>query len=401
MPRTVYVAPKERKGLALCLSGGGFRAALFHLGALRRLNELGILSGVDTITGVSGGSILAAHLAQSIQPWPRRGEPVPDWESRVVTPFRRIAGRNIRTPAILQRLLPWNWPRSSTAVRALARTYERSVTSLKLAALPERPRFVFCATDMAFGANWTFERDRSGDYQVGYVDTPPAWPVARAIAASSAFPPVFNPLPLRLRGETLKQGKATGPKRDKALSDLRLTDGGLYDNLGLEPVWKSHMTLLVSDGGATFDFEPDGGLFWRLMRYSDVSGQQVVALRKRWLMSNFLAGALQGTYWGVGSAVASYELPPADYPGYRAPLVDDVIAEVRTDLDAFSQAEMDVLENHGYMLAGAAIARHAPDLIHASPIPPVRAPRPDLVDEDRVRVALRDSGKRRLLGRWS
>ena len=53
--------------LALCLSGGGFRAALFHLGALRRLNELGILSRVDTIASVSGGSIplrAAVHLLQ-------------------------------------------------------------------------------------------------------------------------------------------------------------------------------------------------------------------------------------------------------------------------------------------------------------------------------------------------
>jgi NTE family protein len=59
--------------LALCLSGGGFRAALFHLGALRRLNELGILATVETIASVSGGSILAAHLATHMRPWPQPG----------------------------------------------------------------------------------------------------------------------------------------------------------------------------------------------------------------------------------------------------------------------------------------------------------------------------------------
>ena len=46
-------------GRALCLSGGGFRASLLHSGALHRLNELGILSGLDTITPVSGESISA------------------------------------------------------------------------------------------------------------------------------------------------------------------------------------------------------------------------------------------------------------------------------------------------------------------------------------------------------
>lgn len=92
---STYVAPRERKGLALCLSGGGFRAALFHLGALRRLNELGILSALDTITAVSGGSILAAHLAAAIRPWPAPGESLPDWDVRVATPFRNVMGRNI------------------------------------------------------------------------------------------------------------------------------------------------------------------------------------------------------------------------------------------------------------------------------------------------------------------
>ena len=51
--------------LALCLSGGGYRAALFHLGAVRRLNEVGLLAQFDAIASVSGGSILAAHL----KPW--------------------------------------------------------------------------------------------------------------------------------------------------------------------------------------------------------------------------------------------------------------------------------------------------------------------------------------------
>ena len=70
----------KRSGIALCLSGGGFRAAIFHLGALRRLNELGILSKIDTISSVSGGSILAAHLADRIRPWPNFAQCVPDWE---------------------------------------------------------------------------------------------------------------------------------------------------------------------------------------------------------------------------------------------------------------------------------------------------------------------------------
>jgi predicted acylesterase/phospholipase RssA len=48
--------------IGLALSGGGFRASLYHLGLVRFLRDAGILSHVTHITSVSGGSILAAHL---------------------------------------------------------------------------------------------------------------------------------------------------------------------------------------------------------------------------------------------------------------------------------------------------------------------------------------------------
>jgi NTE family protein len=66
--RYLPLSKDERRGVALCLSGGGYRASLFHLGVLRRLNELGTLTRVDTVSAVSGGSILAAFLAQRIKP---------------------------------------------------------------------------------------------------------------------------------------------------------------------------------------------------------------------------------------------------------------------------------------------------------------------------------------------
>ncbi|MDB6014607.1 MAG: patatin [Gammaproteobacteria bacterium] len=54
--------PPERN--AVCLSGGGYRAALFDVGVLWRLNELGVLSRSDTVTAVSGGAITVAVLIQ-------------------------------------------------------------------------------------------------------------------------------------------------------------------------------------------------------------------------------------------------------------------------------------------------------------------------------------------------
>ena len=67
---------RRRHGVGLCLSGGGYRAALFHLGALRRLDELGVLGQVRTISAVSGGAIIANLLADPRLVWPE--PPAPD-----------------------------------------------------------------------------------------------------------------------------------------------------------------------------------------------------------------------------------------------------------------------------------------------------------------------------------
>jgi NTE family protein len=105
---------------------------------------------------------------------------------------------------------------------------------------------------------------------------------------------------------------------------------------------------------------------------------------------------MDGAYWGIGSATGNY---PSGGRGYSKQLATEVIAGVRTDLDAFSAVEAAVLENHGYALAAAAVKAHLSDL--ASPdAPPATAPHPEWTDEEKVRVSLEKSWKRKLLGRW-
>jgi len=387
----------QRLGIGLCLSGGGYRAALFHLGALRRLNEFGVLGQLRTISSVSGGSIMAAHLAARVK-WPLQGA-LADWEDAVGGPLRKLTATNIRTGALLQKFLPWNWFRESPAVAALTKSYERELTALPLSALPDQPKFVLCATDMSFGVNWVFEKNRMGSYLAGYASVPPHdWPLARAVAASSCFPPVFNPMPTGFLSRSLRGGRAArGDTRSEAIKGLRLTDGGVYDCLGLEPVWKDHAVVLVSDAGGGLDYEGDRNLLWRLERYIAIMGGQAQAVRKRWVISDFIAGILEGAYWGVRSATTSYESGATG--GYSKDLAVEVIAKIRTDLDAFSEAEASVLENHGYLLADAAIKRHLPHLVPTPP-PALAVPHPEWMHEEKVRRALRESGKMKLLGRW-
>lgn len=386
----------RRSGVALCLSGGGFRASLLHLGGLRRLNEQGILSKLDTVASVSGGSIVAAHVADRLRPWPAPGSVVSDWEEKVARPFRDFAARNHRTGPVLVRFLPWNWLRPRSRIDALEARFQKNLTNLKLAELPEsRPKFVFCATDMAFGVNWVFERDRVGDYRAGYITPAPDWPVARAVAASSCYPPVFSPMPLSLRpGELVGGTVPAGRERDKLVSGLELTDGGVYDNMGLEPAWKAHQVVLVSDGGATFEFESTKNPLKQLGRYIAIVANQASGVRKRWLIANFINEVMSGTYWGTGSAADKY----GSSDGYSKPLAKDIIARIRSDIDAFSEGEIKVLENHGYLLAEAAISRHVSTLVEPGTTSP-NVPHPDWMDETRVRSALKNSHKRCLLGR--
>jgi NTE family protein len=213
------------------------------------------------------------------------------------------------------------------------------------------------------------------------------------VACSSCFPPIFNPRKLRLDPAHFTGGRyPAGRRRDGLVRGMRLTDGGDYDNLGLEPVWKSHQVVLVSDGGAPFDVSQDRGLIWRVERYSAIAQNQAHAVRVRWLIDSFTSNEFGGAYWGVGSAPSSYD---TSYPGYTKALAMDVISRIRTDLDAFSDAEAAVLENHGYWLAEAALRKHVPALVTPG-APPPRAPNPEWTDEAKVRTALRDSSRRQI-----
>lgn len=99
---------EARDGIALCLSGGGFRASLFHLGAARRLHELGILERLTAISTVSGGSIFAGHLAQSLHDKGLNGRlAFNDFQKDVADPFRAFASRDMRTWPILKNAA-WN-----------------------------------------------------------------------------------------------------------------------------------------------------------------------------------------------------------------------------------------------------------------------------------------------------
>ncbi len=383
-------------GLCLALSGGGFRATLFHLGALQRLNELGLLGKISTISSVSGGSIMSLCLAKALMDAPLGADGKIIGFNALVAIVRELTTYNLRRHILLKRVEPQNWGKSLPEL--VAHELENHVTNKSLAELPESPRFVFCATDMAFGANWEYTKDRVGDYQAGYTTTKlNSIKLAHAAAASACFPPIFKPMETGVDAADLKNGTATGTDADACRERIRLSDGGVYDNMGLEPIWKRANTLLVSDAGGVFEFSPDRGTISDVKRYPDIVGNQARALRKRWLISSFINGTgpgrdgLKGTYWSPANARKSFD--PADNSGYSKPIAK-LISEIRTDLDSFSGGEAAALQNHGYLITDVAIKVHLPELYN--PASPAIPPYADWMDEAKVKNALKDSAKQHL-----
>ena len=310
----------------------------------------------------------------------------------------RLTTSNLRRRVILKKALPHNW--NESLAELVARELSNRITDKCLDALPVSPRFVFCATDLAFGVNWIYSRDKIGDYEAGYTRSHGGQiTMAWATAASACFPPVFKPMKPRVDAGSLKGGDAQGPEANDCRKALRLSDGGVYDNMGLEPVWKHANRLLVSDAGGLFEFESNRGTVPTLQRYQAIVGNQARAIRKRWLMASFLskpenadAPTLTGSYWATSSTRASFD--KKDTAGYSEKAAH-AISSIRTDLNDFSEGETAALENHGYLLADIAIKTYVPDLYNHDSVP--RPPYPEWMDEGKVLVALKGSSKRPIL----
>ena len=358
---------RVQPGLALCLSGGGYRAMLFHLGALWRLNELGFLPRLDRVSSVSGGSITAGALGHG---WSRlaldeRGI-AREFVAAVVEPVRALAGRTIDIPVVLLgALLP-----GSIGDR-LAGSYARHLFGdSTLQDLPDRPRFVFNATNLQSGVLWRFSKPFMADYRVGTVERPTTR-LALAVAASSAFPPVLSPVRPRLEPGDYAAGHGT-LTADEYRRRPMLTDGGVYDNLGLETAWKRYDTVLVSDGGGQYQPQRDVKANWlhQTRRVIGTIDSQVRALRKRQVIGGLAAGAREGAYWSIWSEVADFHLADAlDAPDARA----KELAHVSTRLKKLDAHTQERLVNWGYAICDTAIRKH----VRPGTPPPAGQPYPE------------------------
>lgn len=352
--------PTFEPGIALCLSGGGYRAMLFHVGALWRLNEAGYLKRFGRISSVSGGSITAGVLALH---WPRLGFGAGDggvaanFVGQVVEPIRRLAGKTIDEGAVIGGVLG----PGSVGDRVIKAYRKYLFGDATLQDLPDHPRFVINATNVQSGVLWRFSKPFMADYRVGKVKNP-AIPLATAVGASSAFPPMLSPVVLDLDPGQFEAGSGTDLTGFEYRDEVYLTDGGVYDNLGLETAWKRYQTILVSDGGGRLDPEPDPKRDWlrHTYRVLSVIDRQVRSLRKRQVIGSFVEKEREGAYWGIWADIREYGLEDVlDCPVAKTAR----LAGVSTRLERLDSTVQERLINWGYAICDCALRKfHDPSL---------------------------------------
>lgn len=369
--------------IGLALSGGGYRAILFGLGSLIRLNELGILRKLSRITSVSGGSILNAYLAM-------RWTELHFDNKNVATNFNEIIVQALvdfcsETTisdwfAILNLLNPF--VSNSEIVR---KRYDellfhgRSFSTL--ANISNAPQFLFYGTSFQTGASVRMVDSVLFDYTIGATGIPD-WSIATVVGISSAFPPLLSPVIESIGDDAWVKGKFQKYYSEKKFrSEVKLCDGGLYDNLGIECLWKKQRCnlqdssskysavlvddidiCLVSDAGRPFvGVSNTKSYVWsQILRLLGVLQNQIGALRKRHMFALFKDPyyPLIGTYWGIGTCISRYRLPK-DKPDINTE-ISNKLQDVVTVLSCLPACIKGYLINWSYVLTDSAIKSHCP-----------------------------------------
>ena len=356
--------PTDIAHISLALSGGGHRAAAFHLGVFKYLAQYQLLGDVDHISSVSGGSILVADLMSARGDSKKTGWPgSEDFLATALPAVRhKIINVSLQTDFILRMLNPMNWMKFGHRAELMSASLQQSWGVVgNLQDVPAAPAWYINATSNLNGQRWLFYPDRNG-YQMRdeqQAHNAGRVKIADAAAASAAYPVVIGPYLLRY-GQPEKQ--------------VYLSDGGLYDNLGLEALFNMDSdqlrfnplkgVLIVSDAGSALKTKKLPAIwkpFSRLRRLINIIGQQVRALRWRSLnelienQPESIVCLSIGTVWSQLSQTMHDQGrdTPVSLQGYNFLAEAEVqrAAGISTTLASLSESDTDLLIRHGYETA--------------------------------------------------
>jgi len=200
-----------------------------------------------------------------------------------------------------------------------------------------------------------FCSDYIADYHIGTM-TGLDVPLSQVVAASAGFPPVLSPTVIDI-SSAKSDPKTAGPlAREPFIKTAVLTDGGVYDNLGSETVWKRCRNILVSNAGKPFGFEDDPHHNWlqQSLRIIDIVMDQAENLRERILVHAYEIGARHGAMWGLTSGLND----PSERPPMLTPAEFDAAQAVPTRLTQFSKSDQALMLKAGYAHTASRIRKY-------------------------------------------
>lgn len=340
-----------KQAIALALSGGGIRAMAFHLGVLRYMAERSLFESTKRISSVSGGSLVVGLIFHEAGlRWPGSAE----YLSSVYPALRtKLCARSLQWGALRQLANPLNlrFLLSRANLLALALRDEWGIMA-RLADLPQQPEWSINGTTAENGKRFRFKQCDMGDYTLGYAG-PGNFQLAAALAVSAAFPGGFGALTFdTTRFEWRKRPWDASPESavvvDLGYKRLHLYDGGVYDNLGLEPFFDAGRGqlkhaghyLVVSDAGAPL---PSGFSLgplnpFRLKRVADIMSDQAHALRVRTYSTYVQQGADRGAFVYIATPIT--DSGPCSSATFAAAFP--------TTLRRLELGEFDRIADHGY-----------------------------------------------------
>lgn len=363
--RAALPQPPQEPGIAVALSGGGYRATLSGLGVLRFLADSGLLAQVRYASSVSGGSVANGLLARHYAAVKDAGFTREAFDEHVLAPFvEEVSSRSLAGG-----MLPkaWRLVGRMTRTDLLAEEFDRLFfRGMKVSDLPADCRFTFNAANTTTSVRFSFERERVGDYVVGYLPTASTgFHLAQAVAASAAVPGLLAPMVL--------DGDLSFPCRGGRT--IRLVDGGVYDNMGLEAVDDLADSLLVAiNAGGLFVT----GTYGRIPLIRDLQlaqsslYRQSTALRRRWMVERFKAWedaraknepAPEWGRRGVLFGLATTLDPSPDWAAANPTPPDPAVAFVKTSFDQFPRELCSRLVYAGWWFTGATLSLYHRDVL--------------------------------------
>lgn len=385
LTNTSYPSNRTGQGdvqLGLALSGGGSRAAVFHLGVLKRLAAGGLLENVSAISSVSGGSIAAALVfTRSGLRWPTSSE----FLATVYPALHQVLTETpLFSPGLVARF-PSVWIKATRSRAEVVSQWlqQRWGVCGELNELPSKPRWLINTTCIQTGKNWRFSRRWMGDYSFGIHESPTI-SIADAVAASAAVPYVLGSIRFALPTDGWRR---LNPANDELLEPIKprfttvnLWDGGAYENLGLEPLWKPDRGLLhcnhliVSDASAPLSDPSETSMLGLIKgdlpspRLFDITSDQIRALRSRMFVRALEQKEVTGNLLRLGGSAsvidwrAKYTRSTEEGERFQPSGTAAGALRIKTHLEAITPQTFELVARNGFEVADATMTAYRSDL---------------------------------------